>query len=450
MAVPYLPPRRWLHHDPLAVAATLTEAKAAVLALSGMPFQRSWADPLQEIQLRREVAGTSRIEGADLTERELDALLADPAAAAETRSQRQAAAAVATYRWIAGLPADRPVDGALLLEVHRRIVTGCDDDHCPPGTLRGAGQNVLFGHPRHRGVEGGGPCGEAVAALCAALRSEFPGHDPLLQALALHYHVAAMHPFLDGNGRTARALEALLLQRLGLRDVLFIAMSNYHCEEKAGYLRALAATRAGGHDLTPFLLFGLRGVTIQGRRLFAEIRRHVEKALFRVTVTDLFGRMETPRRRVLGERHVRLLDLLLEAGTLPVRDLERLSAHFYLLRNPRKALLRDLDYLARLGAIRVEPREPVEDAAVTVLLDWPARITESEFFRRTRGFPKGRVHGFLSAEEGEAAGFLAGSPGRWGRPRAGGPPGGGAGAGPWSVGDGGHPSGVPVPSRHEW
>jgi Fic family protein len=38
----------------------------------------------------------------------------------------------------------------------------------------------------------------------------------VIQALALRYHFAAMHSFMDGNGRTARALEALMLQRVGL------------------------------------------------------------------------------------------------------------------------------------------------------------------------------------------------------------------------------------------
>ena len=55
-----------------------------------------------------------------------------------------------------------------------------------------------------------------------------------------------MHPFLDGNGRTARALEALMLQRTGLRDTLFIAMSNYYYEHKINYLNALNDTRATG------------------------------------------------------------------------------------------------------------------------------------------------------------------------------------------------------------
>ena len=49
-----------------------------------------------------------------------------------------------------------------------------------------------------------------------------------------------------------------MLQRVGLRDTLFIAMSNDDYEEKAGYLNALAETRALSHDLTPFLKFAPR------------------------------------------------------------------------------------------------------------------------------------------------------------------------------------------------
>ena len=55
----------------MAILPPLMEAKAAILALTRMPYQRSWADELQYIQLKREVAGTSRIEGAEFTEKEL-------------------------------------------------------------------------------------------------------------------------------------------------------------------------------------------------------------------------------------------------------------------------------------------------------------------------------------------------------------------------------------------
>lgn len=393
----YEPPRRWVDYDLRSVLQPLTEAKAALLALTQIPYQKSWADELQQIQLKREVAGTSRIEGAEFTEPELDAALSQTPEQLTTRSQRQAAAAVAAYRWIATLPNDRPLDDALVREVHRRLVTGCDDDHCPPGQLRARDQNVTFGTPRHRGVEGGPACEQALRALVEAARTEFREHDPLVQALALHYHVAAMHPFLDGNGRTARALEALMLQRVGLRDTLFIAMSNFYYEEKPSYLQALNDTRAGGHDLTPFLKFGLRGIEVQCQRLFAEISRHVKRALYRNTMADLFGRLRSPRKRVMSGRHVQILGLLLDEGRMTLSALIGRSRFLYTLKNPDKALFRDLNYLLALEAISFERVEATKQLLFEVNLEWPTQITETEFFRRVKQFPKGKTYGFLSS-----------------------------------------------------
>jgi Fic family protein len=361
-----------------------------------MPYQRSWADALQKVQLKREVAGTSRIEGAEFTERELEAAMNETPEQLDTRSQKQAAAAVRTYRWIAQLPADLPIDFAFITEVHRRLVTGCDDDHCPPGQLRGRDQNVTFGVPRHRGSEGGDECRDALNRLVEALRTVYREHDPLIQALALHYHVAAMHPFLDGNGRSARALEAVMLQRTGLRDTLFIAMSNYYYEHKTGYLTALNEARAAHHDLTPFLRFALKGVETQCHRLFEEIRLQIARALFRNTMTDLFGRLKSPRKRALSGRHVQLLTLLLDNGEMTLVALVERAERFYQVKNPSKALIRDLNYLVGLEAVTAERLPEGQGFIIHVNLDWPSQITEAEFFRRMKELPKGKVYGFLS------------------------------------------------------
>jgi len=108
-------PRDWIAYDRMAIMDELIGAKSAMMALTGIPYQRSWADELQQIQLKREVAGTSRIEGAEFTDRELELAMRETAQQLETLAQRQAAAAVAAYRWLAGLPADRPLDTALVI-----------------------------------------------------------------------------------------------------------------------------------------------------------------------------------------------------------------------------------------------------------------------------------------------------------------------------------------------
>ena len=91
MTILYEIPDVWIRYDPSSIAGDLAEAKAAVLALGTILYQRSWADSMQEIELKREVVGTSRIEGAEFTDRELDQALADETSEeALTRSQKQA------------------------------------------------------------------------------------------------------------------------------------------------------------------------------------------------------------------------------------------------------------------------------------------------------------------------------------------------------------------------
>jgi Fic family protein len=393
--VKYSIPSAWIHYDAVAVSGPLSEAKAAVLSLKTIPYQRRWVETLQQIELKREVAGTSRIEGAEFTERELDAALKETPEQLHTRSQRQAHAAVQTYRWISAIPPDRPIDGALILEIHRRIVTGADDDHCAPGETRERDQNVTFGTPQHRGADGGDECRRAFSELTAELQRGYRQHDPLVQALAAHYHLAAMHPFLDGNGRTARALEALMLQRAGLRDSSFIAMSNYYYDEKTAYLTSLAETRAREHDITPFLMFALKGVALQCQRLLSEIQHEISKELFRNLVYDLFKRLKTPRQRVIAERQIELLKILLAVESVEwPKVIQQLQPTYKGLKNPIKAMVRDVNNLSTLGAIRVE-KVAEGQFLLKVRLEWPTEITETAFFERVRELPKAKSHAFL-------------------------------------------------------
>jgi Fic family protein len=389
-------PKDWILYDPSSITNALTEAKASVLSLKTVPYQRRWVEALQQIELKREVAGTSKIEGAEFTDRELEAAMGETPEQLLTRSQKQAHAAVQTYRWIAKLPVDRPINRDLILEIHRRLVTGADDDHCPPGQLRGQDDNVHFGTPRHRGVDGGPECERAFDAFTHALQHEYREHDPIIQALAAHYHFAAMHPFLDGNGRTARVLEALMLQRAGLRDASFIAMSNYYYDEKPKYLAALAKTRHGGHDLTAFFAFALKGVALQSQRLLKEIQHEISKELFRNLMFDLFTRLKTPRKRVLAQRQIEILKILLAEEKIEWTTLIERTRSLYNVKNPVKALVRDVTNLQVLKAAWVHK---ISDAParflIGVRLEWPTEITETEFFERVRKLPKAKTHSFL-------------------------------------------------------
>lgn len=392
----YRQPSRWIHYNPAELVRELTEAKGAIMLLKAIPYQRRWVDALQEMQLKLEIAGTSKIEGADFSGTELETAMKQTPEELLTRSQKQAHAATQTYRWIATIPHDRPLNEELICEVHARIITGADDDHCPPGKLRTGDSNVIFGVPPHRGAEAGEECKQALANLVQSVHREFSEHDQLIQALALHYHLGAMHAFLDGNGRTARAVEALMLQRAGLRETAFIAMSNYYYDEKKSYLTSLSEACDAGHDLTPFLKFALKGVAIQSQRLANEIRKHVSQEIFRSFAHDLFTRLLSPRKSLIAKRQLQILEELLKRDETDFEELVKtLGDNYTSMKIPRKAIVRDVNHLSSLKAIFVN-KTAENRFLIGVRLEWPSETTESSVFEAIRKLPKAKSRSFLS------------------------------------------------------
>ena len=128
--IPYARPNHWIRYHPEAILKELTEAKAAVLSLQEIPYLRKWVEELQAIQLKMEVAGTSKIEGADFTDKELEVALKETPDELFTRSQRQAHAVTKAYRFITTIANERPITCDLICDIHQLIIRGADDDHC--------------------------------------------------------------------------------------------------------------------------------------------------------------------------------------------------------------------------------------------------------------------------------------------------------------------------------
>ena len=385
----YVKPQRWIVYDKSAVAGLLVEARTAAGILARLPYLHRWIEQAHEEQLRLEAVGTSRIEGAEFTPREqVEALAPDtPARTKLTHSQRQLRAANAAYRWLESRPAGRDLTTEFVLDIHRRIITGCDDDHCEPGALRRAGANVTFGRPVCRGAEGGGELACAFGSLCQAMNEEFKAHDRIIQAMAAHYHIGAMHPFEDGNGRTARALEAFMLRKAGVNDMVMVSLSNYYYEHQREYLAAMYASRERAHDLTPFLTFTLEAVTERCNALAEEIMTRNKEVLFREFAHSLFGRLRSPRRRALAERQLRIIDLLLSAGSTKFSDfMDRALVHYSDLKFPLRALRRDLIELIKLHAIEFASEQ------VAANLDWPQQFSESALLEQYEQMPSSASH----------------------------------------------------------
>ena len=83
--------------------------------------------------------------------------------------------------------------------------------------------------------------------------------EPLVRMAVAHYQFEAIHPFPDGNGRTGRVLNSLLLVDRGLLRLPILYMSRFIIENKEEYYRLLlGVTREAAWE--PWLLYMLRGV----------------------------------------------------------------------------------------------------------------------------------------------------------------------------------------------
>ena len=101
----------------------------------------------------------------------------------------------------------------------------------------------------------------------------------ILQALLAHLYIAWIHPFADGNGRTARALELHILLAAGVPDIAAHLLSNYYLRTRQQYYEVLDRSRREG--ALAFLRYALNGFRIMLREQLEEIERQQQTILWR-------------------------------------------------------------------------------------------------------------------------------------------------------------------------
>ncbi len=96
---------------------------------------------------------------------------------------------------------------------------------------------------------------------------------PIIKASIIHFMVGYIHPFTDGNGRTARALFYWYLLRRGYWLTEHLSISRLILKAQGQYARAFQYTEIDDHDLTHFILFNLRVM----KDAFEELRLYLHR-----------------------------------------------------------------------------------------------------------------------------------------------------------------------------
>jgi Fic family protein len=232
------------------VAADVTDAETAIARLDVNASALVDTEALARILLRAESVASSRIEGLEVGPRRL--LRAEAAQQlgeqpSDVTAQEILANIDAMAAAISGISVGTPITLEHLLAFHRRLLTGTRlEEHA--GQLR-AEQNWIGGSDYN-------PCSAAfvppppefVASLMEDL-CRFCNNDALpavAQAALAHAQFETIHPFVDGNGRTGRALIHFVLRRRGLARRILPPVSLVLATWAQDYIGGLTASRYRG------------------------------------------------------------------------------------------------------------------------------------------------------------------------------------------------------------
>ncbi len=186
--------------------------------------------------------------------------------------------------------ADSLITPELILSFHKFVGKDLGDKFgAVPGRFRESGHEVVVS--RYRAPDGT-LVKEMMTDFCNWLQSEFNYKsgvqsftDKIIEAIAVHIYIAWIHPFGDGNGRTARLVEFFLLLRAGVPDIASHTLSNFYNKTRSEYYRQIEQSVFTG-DLSGFINYAVEGFRDELKTLVDDVIDSQIKTFWRIHIYE--------------------------------------------------------------------------------------------------------------------------------------------------------------------
>lgn len=241
-------------------------ASAAAL-IKGARLQESLKAPLEKDAFARSVHSSTWIEGNLLSLAQVRAVSEGQDVLVEQKQKSEVANCLAAMRWMLKNK-NKPVTESGLLAVHARMVKGV-----LPASRSGkyrsvqnyvidARNKVIFTPPVPAKVT------ERMKDLFKWLKDN--DQHTIVRSAVFHHEFLTIHPFVDGNGRVARAISQWLLWEKGADPLLTLGLDDFFAQDRVRYYDMIQQTRDMDGDYTYWVEYVAEGLmnaikTIQGR-----------------------------------------------------------------------------------------------------------------------------------------------------------------------------------------
>lgn len=314
------------------------EAKAVV--------DNAYLVPKWEVALRREALiknahASTAIEGNPLSLEQVSEL----AMGRDIMATRKAKAEVLNYLKVLedlpGLAEDGNITEKVILKMHSLLTKDVLENPEDIGVYRN--RQVVIGNRRTGVITFRPPDTKDVPILMKEFvkwlnSKEAAEINTVLTAGMSHYEFVRIHPFIDGNGRTARALASLILYLKGFDTKRFFALDDYYDSDRQSYYRALQSVDSKTRDVTEWLEYFTYGVALQ-----------IEKVKERVlSLSSDLKRKQLKGQIALTERQMRIVERINDYGHITnktIREMFKLSD---------EGALKEIKKLLAIGVIKAE------------------------------------------------------------------------------------------------
>lgn len=335
-------PKYNLNNSIIQTLTDIAESKAII--------ERAKILPQQEIKLRRQALvrmthSSTAIEGNRLNIDEVGALLARKKIDAPQRDIYEVQNYLRALKYIEKIvKTKQSVKERVLFNIHKLVT----DKTLPREQCGKYRKSLVYVVRRRHGfpdeIVYTGPEAKKVPELCRDLivwitESEKKEINPIIAAGIVHQEIAAIHPFSDGNGRTARALATLILYKRGYDFRRIFALEDYYNRDRQSYYEAINIGEnyeKRRTDFTPWLKYFVRG-----------FKEEIDNV--RSIVLALSGRKVNKNIKsqiFLAKEQMEILDFLGQTRRITVKDV------IDILKCPKRTAQFHLQKLKKLGMIR--------------------------------------------------------------------------------------------------
>lgn len=308
-------PKYKLTDSMVAMLTSIAESKGII--------SRAKLLPQNEIKLRRQALirmthSSTEIEGNILNLKQVEAIMAHKKVDAPSREIYEVENYLKALKYIAEIVSkQKEVTEKTLLKIHH-IVTDKTLSKDQVGHYR---KGPVFVVRRRLGftdeIVYRGPDAKVVPRFCRDLidwlgRSK-EDINPVIVAGVLHQEIAAIHPFSDGNGRTARAMATLILYQRGYDFRRLFALEDYYNKNRAKYYEAINIGKnylERKTDLTPWLEYFISG--------FKEEIDNVKAQVLALSLKK--ANISLKSKVYLDPDQLKLLDFLDQVGRITIKD----------------------------------------------------------------------------------------------------------------------------------